>query len=114
MARRTINITLGQALADGKFNSSATSATSAVAASIGTLQTDVEAAVAVLVADGVTPTQAHVNTAAAAWALLLAAINVAPNVVVDFDDAVVTSQNALRAAVAAALKDVAGSGLAVG
>lgn len=114
MARRTIKVTLGNALTEGAYNTTADSAASAVAASIGTLQTDVADAIGVLDADGAVPTEAHVNTLVSAWALLLAAINVSPNVVVDFDDAVVTNQNALRAALKAALQTVAGSGLAVG
>lgn len=180
MARRTITVTLGQSLGEGRFNTEAktsappsgdVTATSdaivALAANIVTAQasvataatdalavqaantavTPVENAVALLEADGASPTQAHVtalrsvwntlsaactaqngaantvattaataktntdalNTTAASDALALVVADEAGNVVLDFDTAVVTSKNALRAALKAALLVVDGS-----
>ena len=121
MARIAFGATLGGDLGNGRFNTSsgsvAPAATSAGVAA-GTLTTNVAAAVAVLVADGASPTQAHVNTLNTAWGLLATAIaaantaTAAANVVLDYDDAVVTTKNGLRAAVRRILHTVDGSGLA--
>lgn len=52
-----------------------TAAGAGVTAATATDTAAVAAAIAVLVADGASPTQAHVNTANAAWGTLLALIN---------------------------------------
>lgn len=56
------------------FLGAATAADDAAGTASGTLTTDVAAAVAVLVADGASPTQGHVDTLNTAWALLATAI----------------------------------------
>lgn len=122
MARTSFQVTLGSSLGEGKYNSSVATRDSVVTltgTANGTLRTDVAAAVAVLVADGASPTQAHVNTLNTAWGLLNTAIQAANaaatgDVVVDIDNATVANQNAARAAVRKALEGIAGSGLATG
>lgn len=134
MARIAFGCTLGQSLGEGRFNTTAgaktpalTSATTAdtdTGTASGTLTTDVAAAVAVLVADGASPTQAHVNTLNTAWGLLATAIAAAKvstaaavvaaapaNVVLDIDASVVTTQNGVRAAMREIMQAVRGSGL---
>lgn len=134
MARIAFGCTLGGDLGQGRFSSSAgaktpalTSATTAdtdTGTASGTLTTNVAAAVAVLVADGALPTQAHVNTLNTAWGLLATAIAAAKvstaaavvasapaNVVLDIDTAVVTTQNGVRAAVRSIEQALRGSGL---
>lgn len=135
MARTAFGATLGGSLGNGAFSTSskgvtpiltaATTADDAAATAAGTLTTDVAAAVAVLVADGASPTQGHVNTLNSAWGLLATAIAAASaataaaktaaapaNVVLDVDTAVVTTQNGVRAALREILQAVRGSGLA--
>lgn len=121
MARIAFGATLGGNLGEGRFSTSsgsvAPAATNANTAN-GQLKTDVAAAVAVLVADGASPTQAHVTTLNAAWGLLSTAIAAAAtgaaaaNVVLDIDNSVVTTRNGVKAAVAELLRTVEGSGLA--
>jgi hypothetical protein len=68
--------------------------------------TDVAAAIAVLVADGATPTEAHVTTLNDAWVIYLAAItaysasSAAGNMVLSMDTAVVTTKRKARAGIA--------------
>lgn len=135
MARVAFGCTLGQSLGEGRFNTSAgalppnltaaTAADDAAATASGTLTTNVAAAVAVLVADGALPTQAHVNTLNTAWGLLATAIAATQtataaakvsvagaNVILDIDTAVVTTQNGARAALRQLQRMVEGSGLA--
>lgn len=123
MARVAFGCTLGQSLGSGLYNASAGGRASIVTlanTASGALTTDVAAAVAVLVADGASPTQAHVNTLNTAWGLLATAIAAADaaggavNVVLDIDEAVVTSQNAMRAALRKIMQAVEGSGMARG
>lgn len=137
MARVAYACTLGSSLGEGRFNSSVggapggsivtlagTADTDAGTAS-GTLTTNVAAAVAVLVADAASPTQAHVNTLNTAWGLLATAIAAAKtstaaakaagavgDVVLDIDTAVVTTKNGMRAALRQLMQAVDGSGLA--
>ncbi len=120
MARIAFGCTLGQSLGEGRFSSSSGSAapaTTSAAIANGTLKTDVAAAVAVLVADGASPTQGHVDTLNTAWGLLATAIAAAAtgataaNVVLDIDTAVVTTKNGVKAAVREILRTVDGSGL---
>lgn len=135
MARIAFGCTLGQSLGEGRFSTSAgaktpsltaaTAADTATGTASGALTTDVAAAVAVLVADGASPTQAHVNTLNTAWGLLetaiaaakvstaAAVVSAAPaNVVLDIDTAVVTTQNGVRAALRSIDQALKGSGLA--
>lgn len=135
MARIAFGVTLGQSLGNGEFSTSggglppnltaATTADDAAGTASGTLTTNVGDAVAVLVADGATPTQAHVNTLNTAWGLLATAIAAAKtataaaktgvaakNVILDIDTAVVTTRNGVRAALRELTRAVDGSGLA--
>lgn len=120
MARIAFGCTLGSDLGQGRFSSSAGSvapASTAAGVAAGTLTTNVAAAVAVLVADGASPTQAHVTTLNTAWGLLATAIAAAntaaaaANVVLDIDTAVVTTQNGVRHAMRLLDKVLQGSGL---
>lgn len=135
MARIAFKCTLGQSLGNGAFNTqagastplltSATAADDAAGTASGTLADDVAAAVGVLVADGASPTEAHVTTLNTAWGLLATAIAAAktataaakvaadgPDVIVEIDDAVVTTQNGARASLLAVLHTIRGSGMA--
>lgn len=121
MARIAFGATLGGNLGEGRFSTSSGSVAPAITnanTANGTLKTDVAAAVAVLVADGASPTQAHVTTLNVAWGLLATAIAAAAtgaaaaNVVLDIDNTVVTTRNGVKAAVAELLRTVEGSGLA--
>lgn len=135
MARIAFGATLGGNLGNGQFNTSsgslppnltaATTADDDAGTAAGTLTTNVAAAVAVLVADGATPTQAHVNTLNTAWGLLATAIATTKtstaaakagvatkNVILDIDAAVVTTKNGVRAALRDIMRTVDGSGLA--
>jgi hypothetical protein len=68
--------------------------------------TDVAAAIAVLVADGATPTEAHVTTLNDAWTAYLAALatysasSASGNMVLSIDTAVVTTKRKFRAGLA--------------
>ncbi len=70
--------------------------------------TALAAAVAVLVADGATPTQAHVNTANAALP------TVQGDLQLSFDSTKITTVNQLKAAFAQLLQAARGSGIAEG
>lgn len=112
MAQAGINVILGQALAEGKFVTSG-SASNGLDSTIASKQATVAANVATLVADGASPTQAHVTTLAASWALLNTALATvsASNLSISFDTSVITSKNALRAALNEALRQVDGSSI---
>lgn len=76
--------------------------------STATVNTDV----ATLVADGASPTQAHVNTLNTDWTALKAGTGAIPaqtDVVLSFDAAVVGTKAKLRAAIEALLRIVEGS-----
>lgn len=143
MARSSVAITLGQALPGGQYNARTGASgpvsvdvatavadlatlTTNVATVTGTLTTNVAAAVAVLVADGASPTQAHVNTLNTAWGLLATAIAAlstaavsadltlvsaddAADLVVDFNTSTVSSLNAVKAAMLAVERLLLGS-----
>ena len=68
----------------------------------------VAADVATLVADGATPTQAHVTTLNTDWTAFLASAT--GDVVISVNTTNITTRNQLRAAVAAILRMVEGSG----
>lgn len=109
MARVSVGTTLRTTLANGAgfvFGSGSSGGIPSQAA--------VEAAVAVLEADGVTPTQAHVTSLRAAWNAFVtgATAHDTASMVVDYDNAVLTTQNAVRAALREVQQIVAGSGLA--
>lgn len=121
MARIAFGASLGGNLGEGRFSTSSGSVAPAITSAniaAGQLTTDVAAAVAVLVADGASPTQGHVNTLNTAWGLLAAAIAnaatgaAAANVVLDIDASVVTTRNGVRAALRDIMRTVEGSGLA--
>lgn len=123
MARVAFGCTLGQSLGSGTYNTRAGGRSSIVTltnTASGTLTTDVAAAVAVLVADGASPTQGHVDTLNTAWGLLATAIAAADaaggavNVILDIDTTAVATQNAVRAALRELMLAVQGSGLATG
>lgn len=134
MARLALGATLGQSHGGGKFNTSsgaivpnltvATTADDNAGTVSGTLTTNVAAAVAVLVADAASPTQAHVNTLNTTWGLLATAIATAKtstaaakvavaskDVILDIDTSVVTTQNGVRAAMRELMQALAGSGM---
>lgn len=98
MAVSQIKVTLGADLGEGKFNTSASYGTDPVAAAV-----PVAAALAVLVADGASPTQAHVTTLNSAYTTLAAAISTA-NLTVQVDTAVITTSNGVKAAFQKALQ----------
>jgi hypothetical protein len=131
VGRVAFGSTLGQSLGNGRFNTTATGAATAiflttaaddaVGTASGALATDVDAAVGVLVADGATPTEAHVTTLATAWSLLATAIAdaktataaakalAAPaDAILDVNPAVLTTQNGVRAVLRNIEKQLAG------
>lgn len=121
MARIAFGCTLGQSLGEGRFSSNSGSvapASTSAATAAGTLTTNVAAAVAVLVADGASPTQAHVTTLNTAWGPLATAVaaantaSTAANVVLDIDTSVVTTKNGVKAAMRDLLRTLDGSGMA--
>lgn len=93
MARVGFGATVGASFGEGQYSIQAGSANTATAA--------VADAVAVLVADGASPTEAHVTDLNNAWTAYLAAAQ--KNVTLDVDNSVVTSMNALRRALDALL-----------
>lgn len=144
MAVQAIKATLGQALPNGNFNSSAGNVNDPVAALATVVDTDIvaydaaavdygtdkttfETALGVLVADGASPTEAHVTAVdaayddlaadyvalAAAYATLkadVALVSLSGDAVLLIDTAVVTTVNGLKAIIRSLLQIVAGSG----
>jgi len=76
----------------------------------------VEAAIAVLEADGASPTQGHVDSLRTVWNTLVTALGVygGADAVLDVNLSNLTTQNAVRAALREFEQVVAGSGLAKG
>lgn len=109
MARVAVSVTLGGNLGNGTFNVSKGRVASIAAA----LVTAVDDAMAVLQADAASPTEAHVDTADTAWIAAKAAVTASqtPNLVLEYDNAVITTKNALRAALRAAVDAAIESGL---
>jgi len=99
MALAAVNITLGQSLGDGRYSVAVKGGS---VPDFATVTTDV----ATLVADGVSPTQAHVNTLNTDYTALTAAIN--GDLTVLWDGATFTKRNQLRAALKAVLAAVEG------
>lgn len=114
MATQAIKSTLGPARASGGYESQG----SATAVGAAPSTAAVEAAVAVLLADGASPTQAHVNTLSAAWITLKAlvdAVTTPPtgNLVVLYDDAVITDGNRFKSSLDGALQAARSRGLSI-
>lgn len=99
MALAAVKISIGTSLADGSYAPSVSSA------SIPDIAT-VVANTATLVADGASPTQAHVTTLNTGVAALNTALS--GDVVVMWSGSVITTRNQLRAALKAALRAIEG------
>lgn len=97
MARAGFNITVGQSLGDGRYNSS--SAGNDGGAALAT-------AIATAVADGATPTQAHVTAINTANTAATAA-----DVVVTYDATKVTGLNQLKRVLDEVLRAAQASGM---
>lgn len=115
MARQSYAVTIGQALGPEKFNTSVAGTSDAVTSTAAVDTTAVAAAIAVLVADGATPTQAHVTTLNSAWTTLLAEITAAKaagtgDVVLSVDLSTITTGNQLRYALRTLLLQWQGNG----
>lgn len=111
MAVSAVVVTLGGSLGEGQYNSKHSFTTPIVADS-----TAFEAALATLVADGATPTQAHVTAVNSAWTTLKTAkvayeTATAGNLVVLVDAAVLTTSNAAKWALKRALQGLANIGI---
>lgn len=110
MAFVAAKATVNQALPEGHYNIDTQSVGGSGAVSTTAVATDV----ATLVADGASPTQAHVTTLNTDWGTLLAAINasnaVSGNVSIQYDASVVTTKNQLREAVRALMVFLEGNG----
>lgn len=121
MAKIAVSATLGASLGEGNYNTSTGLKPDPVAAAAAAPDsTALAAAMAVLVADGASPTQAHVTTADAALTTFLAAqtvytaavqASVAGNLVLLIDTAVLTTSNAIRACIRAALQQAKNLGI---
>lgn len=74
----------------------------------------VEAAVAVLEADGASPTQGHVNSLRSVWNALVTALGVygGGDMLLDINTSTTTTQTAARSAIRSLERALAGSGLA--
>lgn len=96
MAKRSLNTTIGQALGGGKYNSVNKGGGSS--ADYSTVTADI----AVLVADGASPTQGHVNTLNTDYGAVSGSINTG-DVTVIWDTTNITSINQLRAALDAVI-----------
>lgn len=111
MAVSAVVVTLGGDLGEGKFNSTHSYKVPTVADA-----TAFEAALATLVADGASPTQAHVTAANNAYTTFKTAklaydAATAGNLVVLVDTAVLTTSNACKWAVKRALQALANIGI---
>jgi len=123
MARKAFAATLGQSLGSGQFSSSAAANTpiATAIAAIEALQAAVDDAVVAALADPTIsgdPTALglveDIETAFAAYVAAVTAADTAAaakNLVVDYDDTVITSRNALRAALRQIEHAAEGSGL---
>lgn len=123
MARKAFAATLGQSLGEGRFNTDAAGHPSIAVsiAAVAALQAAVDDAVVAALADVTIsgdPTALglveDIETAFAAYVAAVTATDTAStakNLVVDFDDEVITSRNALKAALRAIEQTAEGSGL---
>lgn len=115
MAIQALKITLGPSLGAGG-GYAAQGATTSQPANASTAAT--EATVATLEADGASPTQAHVTALRAAWDAYVTAaglLTAAPtgNLVVLYDDAVITDGNRFASALREALNAARSRGLLI-
>lgn len=97
MARVSFGCTLRTTFASNGGYAFSSGATGAIPS-----QAAVEAAIAVLEADGASPTQAHVNSLRTVWNTLVTGLNAhdTADMVIDYNDANLTTKNATRAALA--------------
>lgn len=115
MATKAIKVTLGPAEGiTGAYTAQGANTSQPANASTAA----VEALVAILEADGALPTQAHVNDLRAGWDLLVTALGLttnAPtgNLVILYDDAVITDGNKFASAIRGALQAARGRGLII-
>jgi len=117
MANRVITVTLNQSLPGGAY--SITAGTLADPNGTAPSTTTVAANVATLVADGASPTQAHVTTLNTNWGTFLTAYTaytggvgaLTTNAAFFFDPAAVTTMNQARAILRAIEHRLMGSGL---
>ena len=93
-----------------KFSASGAHSLQPISDVVNTVMTATVAAdVATLVADGATPTQAHVNTLNTDWTALLAGLGSVPtnaDVVLSFDTSKITTRSNLRQVVNALLQQM--------
>lgn len=131
MSRQSIQVTLGVGHGEGRYGSSARPTgpgadASSIVADVATMvaaQTPAAAAMAVLVADGATPTQAHVTTMNTAYGTLATAVAtvaadatalnaaVGGDVQIIFNTATITTVTQLKRAFDAALQAAASGGI---
>lgn len=123
MARVAITMDVLQALPGNSVGTRQGAVASIPAAQVTDVtdnETLVEAAIAVLEADGATPTEAHVDDLRAAWDLLVTArtalttsvaASQAADAVFEYDNAVVTSRNAMKTVLDATLAAATERGL---
>jgi hypothetical protein len=109
MALSGINITIGQSLGDGQYNSSLKGASAPVYLDT----TAVDADVTQLVTDAGSPTQDHVNTLATDWSTLSIASTaltaaITGDVSVQWNSATITKRNQLLAALRKVITAVKG------
>lgn len=107
MARRSFYATLGTALANGDQPVSS----SEDGADIVTALAALSAAIATLVADAATPTQAHVTAANTALTNYNAALARKSDLVLDFNAATVTTVTQLRRLADQTLRQALGNGI---
>ena len=113
MALAAVNITIGQSLGGGVYNSSVKGGSVPSFATVTTDMATVSADVASLVADGASPTQGHVTTLTTDFSALNTAYTalkpaISGDVSIVWDGSVITSRNQLRAALHAALAAIDG------
>jgi hypothetical protein len=123
MANAAVNITIGTSLADGTYSPSVKGASAPVLTSLTTVNTDATTVadnVATLVADGASPTQAHVTTLNTNWGTLVTDLALATtaastqataingDVTVMWNASTITHRNQMRAALRAALLAIEG------
>lgn len=119
MALAAFTATLNQSLGDSQYNVQAGGLTDPT--TTAPVTTSVAADVATLVADGASPTQAHVTTLNTDWGTLLTAINAytaasataigGADVTILFNTSKFTNMNQVRAASNALLRSAAASGM---
>ena len=106
MANAVLKVTVGHAVPDGRYSST-------VGRLGGADYTTVAANIATLVADGATPTQAHVTTLNSNWTTLKGLIDgqTGANATLILDLSAVTNMNQVRSILRALEHALAGAGL---